>query len=161
MRTVNFKAGDTILAEGEDGSTAFLIVKGTVEVSIGLGKDSKPVDHLKEGEVFGEMSLIEPGPRAATVKAAGDTECIETSYDEFVTGLQDNPVAALEFMKTMVRRLRHMNEMITAMDPKKRTMREVFHDWQRSSETLESGTRAAAEQRQYEQAMLWRTWRMI
>jgi len=161
MRTVNFKAGDTILSEGEDGDTAFLIVNGSVEVLIGSGKDAKAVGSLSAGEVFGEMSLIEPGPRAATVKAVGDTECIQTSYEEFITGLQDNPEAALEFMKTMVRRLRHMNAMMATMDPKKRTMREIFHDWQSSSEVLESGTRAAAEQRRYERAMSWRNWRMI
>lgn len=161
MKTVNFKAGDTILSEGEDGSTAFLIVDGAVEVSIGSGKDAKAVGRLKAGEVFGEMSLIEPGPRAATVTAVGDTECLETSYEEFITSLRDNPEAGLEFMKTMVRRLRHMNAMMANMDARKRTLREVFQDWQRSPEGLEWGARTTADQHRYDQAMSWRTYRMI
>ena len=37
MKTVAFKAGDTIIAEGDEGDTAFFIVTGSVEVSIGQG----------------------------------------------------------------------------------------------------------------------------
>jgi CRP/FNR family cyclic AMP-dependent transcriptional regulator len=118
MKTVNFKAGDTIISEGDEGRTAFLIVNGSVEVSIGHGSNAKTVGNFNAGDVFGEMSLIEPGKRTATVKASADTECIETSYEEFVAKIEDNPKAALEFMKTLVRRLRHMNEMMASMDPK-------------------------------------------
>jgi len=106
MRTIKFNAGDTILSEGEVGDTAFLIVAGSVEVSIGQGAKAKNVGTLDAGEVFGEMSLIEPGPRSATVKAATDTECVVTSYDEFIASIQAHPERAVEFMKTLVRRLR-------------------------------------------------------
>jgi CRP-like cAMP-binding protein len=147
MKSVSFKAGDTILSEGADGNTAFLIVSGAVEVTIGSGRDAKTVGNLQTGEVFGEMSLIEPGPRAATVKAVDDTECVETSYEQFVASIEENPQAAVEFMKTLARRLRHMNALIATMDPNKRGLRQMFHDWQRSTELLETGTRAAAEQR--------------
>ena len=43
-----------------------------------------PRGTLGPGEVFGEMCLIEPGPRSASVKAVTDVECIATSYDDFV-----------------------------------------------------------------------------
>ncbi len=117
MQTVKFNAGDTILSEGEDGDTAFLIISGSVEVSIGEGAKAKSVGTLDAGEVFGEMSLIEPGPRSATVKAVTDTECFVTTYDEFIASAQANPERALELMKTLVRRLRQMNERIARMDP--------------------------------------------
>ena len=128
MKTVNFKAGDTILSEGDDGRSAFLIVNGTVEVSVGKGSDAKIVGTFTNGEVFGEMSLIEPAPRSATVKAVTDTECIVTSYDEFITSLQDNPERAIEFMKTLVHRLRQMNERVASMNPAKRGLRAFFQD---------------------------------
>ena len=113
MQTVKFKAGDTIIAEGEDGNTAFLIVSGSVEVSIGREAKAKTVGTLGVGEVFGEMSLIEPGPRSATVKAVTDAECVSTSYDEFVSTVQNDPERAIVFMKTLVRRLREMNNLLT------------------------------------------------
>lgn len=155
MKTVNFNAGDTILSEGDDGRSAFLIVNGSVEVTVGKGSDAKTVGTFKDGEVFGEMSLIEPGPRTATVKAATDTECIETSYEEFAARIHENPDAAMEFMKTLVRRLRHMNEMMASMDSKKRTLRQVLHDWQ-SSSSERPGWADRDEQRRFEEMMEWR-----
>jgi hypothetical protein len=51
--------------------------------------------------------------------------------------------------------------MMANMDPRKRTLREVFQDWQRSPDGLEWGKRATADQRRYDEAMSWRTYRMI
>ena len=43
MQTIKFNAGETILSEGEAGDTAFLIIAGSVEVSIGEGAKAKSV----------------------------------------------------------------------------------------------------------------------
>ena len=117
MRTVNFRSGDTIISEGEAGGTAFLIKAGSVKVTVGEGAKARTVAELGAGEVFGEMSLLDPGPRSATVKALSDTECVVTTYDELMGSLHEHPDWALEFMKTFVRRLRHMNELVTTMQP--------------------------------------------
>ena len=138
MQSVTFKSGETILAEGEEGDTAFLIVGGSVEVSVGAGPDAKTIGTLAAGDVFGEMCLIEPGPRSATVKAVTDTECIATSYDEFVDSFQQNPERAVEFMKTLVRRLRQMNELVAAIDPAKRGLRGFFKDLQNPFEPIKT-----------------------
>ena len=91
MQTVKLRAGDTIISEGEDGNTAFLIVSGSVQVSVGKEPKAKLVATLTAGDVFGEMSLIEPGPRSATVKAVTDAECLATTYDEFIPLMQNDP----------------------------------------------------------------------
>jgi CRP-like cAMP-binding protein len=132
MQTVNFKAGDTILSEGEDGNTAFLIVDGSVEVTVGEGKRAKTVATLEAGDMFGEMSLLEPGPRSASVTATADTECVVTSYDEFINSIQADPERAVAFMKSLIDRLRQMNTMIAGMDPRKRGLRDILSDWQKS-----------------------------
>jgi CRP/FNR family transcriptional regulator, cyclic AMP receptor protein len=134
MQTMTFKAGDTIISEGGEGNTAFLITSGSVEVSVGEGSKARAVGTLEAGEVFGEMCLIEPGPRSATVKAVTDTECVATSYDEFIASIQENPERAVLFMKTLVRRLRQMNDRFASMDPGKRGIRAMFRDWQKSLE---------------------------
>jgi CRP/FNR family transcriptional regulator, cyclic AMP receptor protein len=132
METVKFNAGDTILSEGADGNTAFLIVNGSVEVTVGKGSRVKSLGSLGAGEVFGEMSILEPGPRSATVVALTNTECVMTSYDDFMASISESPEQAIEFMKTLVRRLRQMNELMASMDPRKRRLRDVFRDWQKS-----------------------------
>jgi len=135
MRNVSFKAGETILSQGEAGDTAYLIDRGSVEVIVGAGDTARNVGILKAGEVFGEISLIDPGPRSATVRAVTDTECIETTYDELTGSFHEHPERAFEFMKTLAGRLRHMNELIQSMQPgKKRRLRDIFNDWQETFE---------------------------
>jgi CRP-like cAMP-binding protein len=133
MQTITFKAGDTIISEGDEGNTAFLIVAGSVEVSIGEGAKAKTVGSLDAGEVFGEMCLIEPGPRSATITAVTDTECVTTSYDEFMASIQESPERAIVFLKTLVGRLRQMNDRLST-DAGKGGLRRIFRDWQKSLE---------------------------
>lgn len=150
MRTMKFKAGDTVISQGEDGDTAFLISSGSVEVSIGEDARLRKIGTLETGDVFGEMSLLEPGPRSATVTAATDTECVVTNYEEFMSSLQTDPSKAVEFMKTLVRRLRHMNELVASMDPKRRGFRDILRDWQKAFEFDEEAMSDDERQRYYE-----------
>jgi CRP/FNR family transcriptional regulator, cyclic AMP receptor protein len=126
MQNVAFKAGDTIIREGDEGDTAFFIVSGAVDVLVGRGDEATVVGRLGTGEVFGEMSLIEPGPRSATVTAACDTECLSASYHEFIAAMQENPERAVGFMKTLVRRLRKMNELLESASPEGRGFRAML-----------------------------------
>ncbi len=126
MQKVAFKAGETIIREGDEGDTAFFIVSGTVDVSVGHGDRAQTVGRLETGEVFGEMSLIDPGPRSATVTAVCDTECLAASYRDFVAAIEDNPERAVGFMKTLVRRLRKMNELLERSSPDGHGLRENF-----------------------------------
>jgi CRP/FNR family cyclic AMP-dependent transcriptional regulator len=116
MQKVAFKSGETIIREGDEGDTAFFIVSGAVDVVVGRA-NPRIVGRLQTGEVFGEMSLIEPGPRSATVTAACDTECLAASYQDFISAIEENPERAVGFMKTLVRRLRKMNELLETANP--------------------------------------------
>ena len=122
----------TAFHEGDDGDTAFFIVTGSVEVSIGQGAGARTVGVLIAGEAFGEMCLIEPGPRSATVKATTDVECLATSYEEFIGAIEDHPDRAAAFMKALVRRLRQMNEMMESVGAHPRRLRGMFRDWRKS-----------------------------
>jgi CRP-like cAMP-binding protein len=132
MQAVKFKAGDTIIREGEEGDAAFFVVSGSVEVFIGRGAAERGVGALKAGEVFGEMCLIDPGPRSATVRAATDAECLAMSYEEFVAAIEDHPDRAVVFMKTLVRRLRQMNALMEGMSADKHGLRDIFRECQKS-----------------------------
>ena len=128
MEKVSYKAGDVILLQGQEGRNAFLITSGSAEVIVGEGDRERKVAVLKTGDVFGEMSLLAPGPRSATVQALEDTECAITSYDDFMVSIRENPEQALMFMQTLVFRLRKMNEMMAAIDPKRGLMGMLW-DW--------------------------------
>lgn len=131
MEKVVFAAGDTVLTEGESGRTAYLVLSGKVEVIVGTGPKAKAVATLRAGEVFGEMSLLEPGPRSATVRALDRTECLVTSYEDFMSSIQEDPEKAVLFMRTLVTRLRQTNEMLSRLDPQKRGLRDLLGDLQK------------------------------
>jgi CRP-like cAMP-binding protein len=132
MKTVTYKAGDTILTEGEVGNTAFLIRRGSVKVTIGTRAGAKRLAMLQPGDVFGEMCLLEPGPRSASITAATDVECVETTYDDFVASMQDHPQEAIKFMQTLVARLRQSNELLVRLDPRKRGIGAMIADLRQS-----------------------------
>src|SRR6185436_4365686 len=112
MRTVAFRAGETILREGERGDTAFLIVSGSVDVSIGKEAAAQTIGTLSAGEVFGELCLIEPGPRSATITALTHVECASIAYDDFIPLMQSEPQRAIFYMKSLVRRLREISNLL-------------------------------------------------
>jgi CRP-like cAMP-binding protein len=113
MPTVKFRAGETIISEGEDGNTAFLIVSGSVDVSVGKEANAQTIATLNAGEVFGELCLIEPGPRSATVKAVTHVECVPMACDDFIPLMQNEPQRAILYMKSLVRRLREIHNLLS------------------------------------------------
>jgi CRP/FNR family transcriptional regulator, cyclic AMP receptor protein len=144
MQSVTFKVGETIIREGDEGATAFFIVTGSVDVCIGEGNRTKTVGALGPGEVFGEMCLIEPGPRSATIKATTDVECLAASYEEFIAAIEDYPERAVGFMKTLVRRLRQMNDLLENASPERRGLRGVIRELQKCAEPSKLDPEVAA-----------------
>jgi len=144
MQTVAFKAGDVIISEGDEGDTAFFIVTGSVEVTIGHGPEARTVGTLTTGEVFGEMCLIDPGPRSATVKAVDDVECLAATYEEFIEAIELYPARAVGFMKTLVRRLRQMNDLLERGGHDRRGLRGLVHDCRKSLAPFELDQNATA-----------------
>ena len=65
---VRFSAGKVMAAQGKSGHELVVIVSGTARVSI----DGRDIATLSEGECFGEIALIDGGPRSATVTAETD-----------------------------------------------------------------------------------------
>jgi CRP-like cAMP-binding protein len=106
---------------------------------VGRGANARIVGRLETGDVFGEMCLIEPGPRSATVTAACDTECLAVSYQDFIAGIEEKPERAVGFMKTLVRRLRKMNELLESASPEGRGFRAMLLDCQPSGGSPEAG----------------------
>jgi len=70
-----FKRGEVITRQGEEGEALYVVCEGFVEVIRSHpSTDMKPqtVVHLGEGQIFGEMALVDHGPRSATVQAASE-----------------------------------------------------------------------------------------
>ena len=100
-----FGTGETIVKQGDTGDTFYLIHSGSVDV---LYKDSagneKPLATLKQGEFFGEMSLLAGEPRRATVIANEDTSCIVVNSKGFQNIFIKNPTLAESLSELLAKR---------------------------------------------------------
>ena len=66
MRRMTFKQGERIFTKGQSSDFAFLILSGKVEIVLERGKVADVIASLEASEVFGEMGLIDSGPRSAS-----------------------------------------------------------------------------------------------
>jgi len=113
---------ERIFAEGETGTSLFLIHSGAVRISQPLlgGHREEALAVLKAGQFFGDMSLIDARPRSADAIAHED--CVLYSIDRavFLTLLQVNGQLAVDvlfqFMRSLCTRLRVNNEKIRAIN---------------------------------------------
>jgi len=92
MGDYTFEKGKEIIRAGSHGKSAFIIKKGSVEVSIKNKYGKKQVlAVLRESEVFGEMALIESKPRTATVIALEECVCTVLTKEMFEKLPDSNP----------------------------------------------------------------------
>ena len=115
-----FKRGQTLFREREAADKLWVIVTGVVEISKSAPGDGRihRLARLERGEMVGEISAFDRGPRSATATAAlvPETHLVSWTYSEFQSFLQRRPQAAIPIMAALLRklgqRLRHASEGI-------------------------------------------------
>ncbi|HSF18436.1 MAG TPA: PEP/pyruvate-binding domain-containing protein [Vicinamibacteria bacterium] len=97
-----FSKGETVIMEGSGGAAFFLIDSGQAAVS------SKGVElaTLGPGDYFGEIALIDGGPRSATVTAATDLVCYGITFWEFRPLIERNGAIGWKLLQALAKRLR-------------------------------------------------------
>ena len=108
-QVVSFGAGEPIVEEGDPGDAMYVILGGQARVDVG-GR----FHILKPGEFFGEMALIVPGRRMATVRTVEPVETLRIPADDFQAFLLEHPSVSLSMLKAIVLRLREVEQRIDA-----------------------------------------------
>lgn len=103
-----FKAGDVIFKEGDPAEEFFVVKTGSVEIRLG----NRLLRTLPERSIFGEMAIIDHGPRSATAIAATDAELVPVGEKQFLFLVSRTPYFALNVMRVLVDRLRSSNSVI-------------------------------------------------
>ena len=75
----HFGRGEAVIEEGTDGESMFILLRGSAQVSVEKGGSLIRVGVLRQGDCFGEMSLLTGEKRTATVRAEKDCEVVEIS----------------------------------------------------------------------------------
>jgi CRP/FNR family transcriptional regulator, cyclic AMP receptor protein len=107
---VRVPAGKVLVSEGAAGHEFYLIIEGQAIVRRG----GRRVAMLGPSQYFGELSLLDRGPRTATVVADTDMQLLVLGQREFNTILEDLPIVAHKLLQTMARRLRECDSRATS-----------------------------------------------
>jgi CRP-like cAMP-binding protein len=99
---IGVPAGTVLIKEGERGREFYLILQGTAAVRRG----GRKVASLGPGRYFGELALLDRGPRSATVVAETDMELLVLEQRAFGGVLQEIPGLALKLLVATAQRLR-------------------------------------------------------
>ena len=107
-----FQPGQVIFREGDTSQEAFRILRGRVEIS--LLADGKPVilAQLGEGDIFGEMAMVDERPRSASAQALEVTECEVLTPDNFNELVLSRPEVLIPYMASFFERLRTANDRL-------------------------------------------------
>jgi CRP-like cAMP-binding protein len=111
MNEVNVPRGQTLFDEGDPGDRLYVVTHGKIK----LGRTSPDgrenlLAVLGPGEMFGELSLFDPGPRTATATAVTDSTLIGLGHDDLQPWLTGRPEVAAQLLGALARRLRRTNE---------------------------------------------------
>ena len=158
MTPVHMERGDILFHEGEPGDRLYVITEGKVK----LGRTSYDgrenlLAILGPGEMFGELSLFDPGPRTATATAVAETQLVGLGTESLHTYLVSRPQASFTLLAALARRLRRTNESLADLvftDVPGRVAKALLELSQRFGRPVEEGVLVAHDLTQEELAQL-------
>ena len=99
---IDHTPGDTVLAQGDPGDSVYFIVTGTLEVL----RDGRSVRMLHDGAMFGELAVLDPQPRSATVVARTHVQLLRLDRVALQQLIEVRPEVGLGIIRELCRRLR-------------------------------------------------------
>jgi CRP/FNR family cyclic AMP-dependent transcriptional regulator len=113
MKTRKVPRGTTIFAKGDPGTGLMGVLAGSVKVSVASAEGKDIVLNIfREGEVFGEIALLDGRPRTADATAMSDCELIVIERRDFVPFLSNHPDVTIKFIEILCSRLRRTSEQV-------------------------------------------------
>lgn len=109
-----YKDGETIVEEGMQSRTMYVIQSGKVKIVKSDAGGETILALLREGDIFGEMSLFDAGPRSATVKAAGEAWVLAIEPEGLLKRIKMDPTLALRIIRQMSQRIRDLNSRLVS-----------------------------------------------
>jgi CRP/FNR family transcriptional regulator, cyclic AMP receptor protein len=111
MTEVELHRGAALFHEGDPGDRLYVVVQGKLKLSRASGDGRENLlAVLGPGEMFGELSLFDPGPRTATASALTESRLLGLGHAALRPWLTGRPEVATELLRAIARRLRRTNE---------------------------------------------------
>jgi CRP/FNR family cyclic AMP-dependent transcriptional regulator len=137
MRAKTFAAHQPVFWLGEKGDDFYVVQSGKVAVSC-PDESGKEVllATLGHGNFFGEISLLDGGPRTATVRTTADATLLTLERADFLSFLEQHPKAAVHMLTVLGQRQRDTNEKIRGIRNVNEAVAEHSTQWHRVAEGI-------------------------
>jgi len=112
MSSALFQPGQMIFREDDTTQEAYRILKGRVEISIAGDGKSVILAQLGEGDIFGEMAMVDERPRSASAQALEVTECEVLTAENFNEAVLQRPEILIPYLASFFERLRTANDRL-------------------------------------------------
>ncbi len=149
---------DAIFTEGDSGGELHVILTGKVKISRAAADGRENLlAVLGPGDLFGELSLFNPGPRTATATAITDVQLATFSHDDLRPVIIEQPEVAAELLRALAERLRQTNDAMADLvftDVPGRVAKALLSLAERFGETDPDGVRVHHDLTQEELAQL-------
>lgn len=110
LESWHFRAGEFIFEQGEPGDPLYVICSGKVKVGCSSVDGREHLfSILGPSDMFGEMSMLDPGPRMSTATALTDVEAVTTDRAMLREWIAAHPECAEQLTRVLARRLRRMS----------------------------------------------------
>lgn len=158
MVKVELNRGEVLFDEGENGDRLYIIEEGKIKLgsSSGDGRENL-LAILGPSEMFGELSLFDPGPRSLSASAVSDSVLYELEHSALVRVIEERPAVAKHLLTALARRLRRTNEALADLvfsDVPGRVAKALLDLSTRFGERVDEGIRVAHDLTQEELAQL-------
>ncbi|MEP3332887.1 Crp/Fnr family transcriptional regulator [Sedimentitalea sp.] len=110
---IKLSPGDTLFEQGDEGDALYAIIKGAVEFSV-LAADGRKLtlEMMRRGELFGEISLFDPGARTATATAVEDALLWRVRHADVLKQIRRQPELAVDMIHLAGQRMRWMGRQL-------------------------------------------------
>ncbi|MBP7139851.1 MAG: cyclic nucleotide-binding domain-containing protein [Caldisericia bacterium] len=115
-----FKAGSQIFSEGDFGREMYIILKGEVEIFRILDGKKSQLAVLKQGDIFGELAIIDKFPRSATAVALTDSVVLAVNSSAFESVILESKDFTKKIIKLLSTRIRRTNDIVLSIYKKDR-----------------------------------------
>lgn len=109
----DYARGDTVFVEGEQGDTLYIVLSGKVKIGrkAADGRENM-LSVMGPSDMFGELSLFDPGPRTATATVVTDARLAFLSHVSLRPWINDRPEIAEQLLRVLAHRLRRTNDAL-------------------------------------------------
>jgi CRP/FNR family transcriptional regulator, cyclic AMP receptor protein len=158
MTRVHLNRSEALFHEGDPGDRVYVIIEGKVKLgrTSGDGRENL-LAILGPGEMFGELSLFDPGPRNSTASAVSEATLVGLGSEDLGAWLTGRPDVARQLLRALSRRLRRTNEALADLvfsDVPGRVAKALLDLSERFGRPTEDGLRVAHDLTQEELAQL-------